>query len=143
MAVNRRFAVHANQLGPRTTSQITTSCNRFSAKQKYEDLGVLICWPALLRNQEQKLDRDWQVVHAQYPDLSCSQFKYYWLITNTRCFYWEFFKLARQAVKKGKRLPRDDCMALCPFADYFNHADEGVRDPFARQTCGFKLLMGD
>jgi hypothetical protein len=44
---------------------------------------------------------------------------YYWLVVNTRCFYWEYFKLAREAKKRGQKLDRDDCMALCPFADYF------------------------
>jgi hypothetical protein len=29
--------------------------------------------------------------------------------------------------KKRSDLKSDDCMALCPFADYFNHSEEGVR----------------
>ena len=47
---------------------------------------------------------------------------YYWLIANTRTFYHEL-----PGRKQKKKMAREDCMALCPFADYFNHADdEGV-----------------
>lgn len=62
---------------------------------------------------------------------------YYWLLVNTRTFYHE-----RPGMKKAKTA-REDRMALCPFADYFNHADadEGVGQysPTEKAT---KLLKG-
>jgi hypothetical protein len=81
---------------------------------------------ALLKHQQNKFERDWLALHGKVPEVSKSLYKYYWLIVNTRCFYWTHFKRAREAERKGKTLSRDDCMALCPFADYLNHADDGV-----------------
>lgn len=81
---------------------------------------------ALLRHQRSKFDRDWLALDGRIPEASKNLYEYYWLIVNTRCFYWTYFKKAKEAAKKGKTLSRDDCMALCPFADYLNHADEGV-----------------
>ncbi|KAB8356422.1 hypothetical protein FH972_024005 [Carpinus fangiana] len=51
-----------------------------------------------------------------------------WLLINSRTFYWDYpptssihlgSKRSRPLRKKNR--PRDDCMALCPFLDYFNH----------------------
>lgn len=81
---------------------------------------------ALLKHQRGKFDRDWLALDGKIPEASKDLYQYYWLIVNTRCFYWTYFKRAKEAAKKGKTLSRDDCMALCPFADYLNHADEGV-----------------
>lgn len=54
-------------------------------------------------------------------------FTYYWLIVNTRTFYWDYSTIStKRKGKPGKKLVGDDCMTLCPFADYFNHADGGV-----------------
>jgi len=54
-------------------------------------------------------------------------YRYYWLVVNTRCFYWVYFRKAQQMARKGKKLARDECLALVPWGDYFNHADHGVR----------------
>lgn len=66
-----------------------------------------------------------------------------WLLVNSRCFFWDYPGSAthdaagrsKQAQKrlqgtktKKKKPDRDDCMALCPVIDCFNHADrEDVR----------------
>ena len=52
------------------------------------------------------------VPHAIYED-----FKYHWFIVNTRSFY---FVPAGAEPEPNV----DDNMALCPFADLFNHTDE-------------------
>lgn len=44
-------------------------------------------------------------------------------IVNTRSL---FYKLDTQDYKE---LSKEDCMALCPFIDYFNHSDDGVSSP--------------
>ncbi|QDS71218.1 hypothetical protein FKW77_010391 [Venturia effusa] len=80
---------------------------------------------ALLKHQRSKFDRDWAALDGEISENLKDLYEYYWLIVNTRCFYWTYFKKAKDAAKKGKSLSRDDCMALCPFADYLNHADEG------------------
>ncbi|TID26320.1 set domain-containing protein [Venturia nashicola] len=79
----------------------------------------------LLKHQRSKFDRDWLALDGRIPETLKDLYQYYWLIINTRCFYWTHFKKAKEAARKGKTLARDDCMALCPFADYLNHADEG------------------
>ena len=74
---------------------------------------------SLLAKQEAKLQRDWEVILKAYPDAEFELYRYYWLVVNTRCFYYDF----------PLRLePRDheDKMILCPWLDYLNHADEGV-----------------
>lgn len=83
-------------------------------------------YAVFLQHQQSKFDRDWLELAGKVPETSKDLYQYYWLIVNTRCFYWTYFKRAKEAARKGKTLSRDDCMALCPFADYLNHADDGV-----------------
>ena len=67
-----------------------------------------------------------------YADLSRDAYTYYWLAVNMRTFY--------HVVSHSKRKPvAADCMALCPFADYFNHAGHGVTKPMSKRA----LLSGD
>lgn len=88
-----------------------------------------------MEKQQEKFEKDWRSLKAHLP--SKDLFTYYWLIVNTRTFYWDYpttTRTGKQQVKRRKLAP-DDCMALCPFMEYFNHADEGVsesllRDPF-------------
>ncbi|KIW02335.1 hypothetical protein, variant [Verruconis gallopava] len=81
----------------------------------------------LLRCQREKYERDVQTLHASIPEHLRDWYKYYWLVVNTRCFYWAFFKKARDEARKGRKLPRDECLALVPWGDYFNHEDHGCR----------------
>lgn len=73
----------------------------------------------LLQKQEEKLKKDWKVVSGVFPDVSYEKYTYNWLIVNTRSFYYDL-------LESQKTLPREDRMVLCPFVDYFNHADHGV-----------------
>ncbi|KAI9819192.1 MAG: hypothetical protein M1827_007348 [Pycnora praestabilis] len=72
----------------------------------------------LLKTQKEKLEKDFAIVNAASPSILKKDYLYNWLLVNTRTFYY---------VKPGtrKRPSPDDCMALCPIADYFNHADDG------------------
>ncbi|KAF2021586.1 SET domain-containing protein [Aaosphaeria arxii CBS 175.79] len=86
----------------------------------------------LLIKQQQKLDKDWQTLRAQLqPSVDRDLFAYTWLIVNTRTFYWEYPDLPNshpRLPKKRFQLTADDCYAMCPFMDYFNHSDVGC-DP--------------
>ena len=73
---------------------------------------------SLLFNQQRKLSADWTAVSAAFPTLSYETYVYNWLLVNTRTFYFTSPK-----IKLKKPINRDDCLALSPFADYFNHAD--------------------
>ena len=74
---------------------------------------------ALIYQQEKKLKADWDIVSKVFPNRLLSEYTYYWLIVNTRSFYFEV---------SGKEAAQDhdDRMVLCPFVDYFNHDDHGV-----------------
>ncbi|CRG82956.1 SET domain-containing protein 4 [Talaromyces islandicus] len=74
-----------------------------------------------LAQQEKRLQAAWKGVIAVFPDTDWDTFVYYWLIVNTRCFYY---------VKPGEEPPEDvnEAMTLVPFADYFNHKDDAQCD---------------
>ena len=74
---------------------------------------------APLYQQEKKLKADWDIVSKVFPNHMLPEYTYYWLIVNTRSFYFEV-----SGSKPAKN--HDDRMVLCPFVDYFNHNDHGV-----------------
>ncbi|KAF2440793.1 SET domain-containing protein [Karstenula rhodostoma CBS 690.94] len=83
--------------------------------------------------QRSNLERDHLSIHAIRPSISRDLFTYVWLIVNTRTFYWEYPDLPNahpRLPKKRLQLTADDCYAMCPFMDYFNHSDKGC-DPKA------------
>ncbi|KAH7405726.1 hypothetical protein DE146DRAFT_609344 [Phaeosphaeria sp. MPI-PUGE-AT-0046c] len=83
---------------------------------------------ALLTNQSTKLEKDWNDLRTCLPAVSKELFTYTWLIVNTRTFYWEYPDLPNshpRLPRRRKQLTADDCYAMCPFMDYFNHSDEG------------------
>lgn len=73
----------------------------------------------LLENQTKKFEKDWKIVVEAFPQGKRSAYLYYWLIVNTRSFYFEAADLIPSS-------SADDRMVLCPIVDYFNHNDEGV-----------------
>ncbi|KAF2197678.1 SET domain-containing protein [Delitschia confertaspora ATCC 74209] len=97
-----------------------------------KSLQELLPEPAkdLLNAQCKKLEKDWSDLQSHLGSkVTKSLFTYAWLIVNTRCFYWDYPNLpASRLPKKRGHLTADDCYGLCPFMDYFNHADEGC-DP--------------
>jgi hypothetical protein len=85
----------------------------------------------LLTNQRTKLEKDWNDLRTYIPSVSKDLFTYTWLIVNTRTFYWDYPDLSGahpRLPKKRGQLTADDCYAMCPFMDYFNHSDVGC-DP--------------
>ncbi len=74
----------------------------------------------LLYRQEEKLNADWEIVSKVFPNRTWSEYIWYWLVVNTRSFY--FTKTSGG----GPLEKHDDRMVLCPFIDYFNHQDHGV-----------------
>ncbi|KAF2460662.1 hypothetical protein BDY21DRAFT_170932 [Lineolata rhizophorae] len=106
--------------------------------QQEMELAMPICWPpplqeqlppyakSLLDKQKRKFDKDLAEFEKDAPLNLRDVFKYYWLVVNTRCFYWNYpnRKDGKLMAKRIKQNP-DDAMALAPFIDYFNHADEG------------------
>lgn len=73
----------------------------------------------LLPAQKSKLRADWGLVSEVFPTALFERYLYYWLVVNTRSFYFE--------VPNSKIQPsREDRMVLCPFIDLFNHSDSGV-----------------
>lgn len=83
----------------------------------------------MLEKQRAKIQRDRKSLHgAMNPELLASDlYTHNWLLVNSRCFYWDYptASKGRKPAKRRRDLPPDECMALCPFADYFNHADHG------------------
>ena len=78
---------------------------------------------SLLHKQKRKLKKDWDKVSTVLPNADLDTYTYYWLIVNTRSFYFE-------APRATQKLSPEDCLVLCPFADYFNHAVEGCNVSF-------------
>lgn len=79
-------------------------------EQDHQNLMVL---------QERRLHKAFDDVCSARPDTEWHTFSYFWLILNTRSFYW---------VGPDQEAPKDrnEALALVPFADYFNHADVEV-----------------
>lgn len=76
-----------------------------------EDVG-------LLNQQARKFEADWDIVSRIFPNKVWEDYAYYWLIVNTRSFYFE--------LPDAANTPQADRMVMCPFVDYFNHNDHGV-----------------
>ncbi|RFU33037.1 hypothetical protein B7463_g3259, partial [Scytalidium lignicola] len=75
---------------------------------------------SILKSQKKKISSDWTIVYSAFPDLSYDLYLYNWFLVNTRTFYYTSRKL-----KTKKQLSHDDCLALIPLADSFNHNDVG------------------
>ena len=86
--------------------QLVPSLSRVS-----EDVG-------LLNQQARKFGADWNIVSRIFPDKFWEDYAYYWLIVNTRSFYFELPDITNT--------PQADRMVMCPFVDYFNHNGQGV-----------------
>ncbi|KAJ4384137.1 hypothetical protein N0V86_000982 [Didymella sp. IMI 355093] len=100
--------------------------------KKLQDL-LPIAASTLLMNQLTKLDKDWADLKPHLPSISKDLYTYTWLIVNTRTFYWNYPDMSNshpRLPKRKNKLTGDDCYAMCPFMDYFNHSDVGC-DPQA------------
>ncbi|PGG97312.1 hypothetical protein AJ79_09243 [Helicocarpus griseus UAMH5409] len=89
---------------------------------------------SILLQQESRLDKAYQIVKKVFEDIDKDLYTYYWLIANTRSFYF---------VPAGVSPPEDhnESMALCPFGDYFNHsAESGSKVTFNDEQYMFRTL---
>lgn len=137
---------------PRTSERYT---DVFHISKQDPSRVDLIFGLAFLEHQKSKLQRDWAYFQSMQLDPSrvglksdSSQeavydtFAHAWLLVNTRSFYWDYPTAASTASKhlkskkdsaspKQNSLPTDECMALVPFIDLFNHTfvGESVRKP--------------
>ena len=91
---------------------------RWTSERKSADVWSLR-ESSLLFKQKQKLETDWTIVSKQFPGKTKTEYVYYWLLVNTRSFY---FDLVGDVVSED----HGDRMVMCPFIDYFNHNDHGV-----------------
>jgi len=80
-----------------------------------------------LRKQQSKFARDWDEVRLAFSALREDDYRYAWLLVNTRTFYYS-------TPKTEKLYHKDDRMALQPVADLFNHADEGCAVAFDAES---------
>ncbi|KAI9784718.1 MAG: hypothetical protein M1816_000721 [Peltula sp. TS41687] len=106
------------------------------SRQDFKDTIPLLWesqWPELLppgakeilRGQIRKSDKDFKLVLKAFPEVAKEDYLYHWLVVNSRSFYY--------IIPGMMKLPPSDCMALCPFMDYFNHAETGVKSPVSLQ----------
>lgn len=64
-----------------------------------------------------------------------------WLIVNTRAFYYTPPEGKAEANANKEAIDPDDCLALVPLADCFNHADVGCEENFS--SAGYKIRVAD
>lgn len=92
------------------------------------DRDMPLCWPIalqellpfgaaqILKAQRAKFQRDLEFIQASYPDLTEDEYRYAWLLVNSRSFY--------QVTKATRKLTKHDQMVLQPVADLFNHSSD-------------------
>ncbi|PYH65303.1 uncharacterized protein BO88DRAFT_407932 [Aspergillus vadensis CBS 113365] len=85
----------------------------------------------LLKAQETRLRKAWDIVVRVFPETDKDLFTYHWVIVNTRSFFY---------LLPGAEMPEDrnDAMALVPFADYFNHSDVACNVKFDGEEYVFR-----
>ena len=76
---------------------------------------------SLLCKREAAIVKDWKIVSKAYPSAGLEQYRYFWLIVNSRSFFYD-------VPQNPEPQNSGDKMVLCPYLDYFNHADEGVSE---------------
>lgn len=102
-----------------------------------------------LRESTAKMNRDTETylkgLSPSSPDAE-RIFRWAWLLINSRCFYWDY---PSSIIRKGARQPpkkkrdRNDCMALCPFVDYFNHTAAAPDDVQAEKRISWVSFSAD
>ena len=75
----------------------------------------------LLRKQQSKLARDWTAISAAFPNLAHEVYTYNWLLVSTRTFYYTPPNMTADETPEA-----DECLAIVPFGDYFNHHSSSI-----------------
>ncbi|KAL4949197.1 hypothetical protein BDW69DRAFT_198297 [Aspergillus filifer] len=89
-------------------------------------------YQSLLPQQESRFERAWSATLSVFPSTDFQTYAHNWAIINSRSFYY---------VSPGKGEPEDwnDAIAMVPYADYFNHADDAACEVvFDREWYTFK-----
>ncbi|KIW14770.1 hypothetical protein PV08_07555 [Exophiala spinifera] len=82
----------------------------------------------VLSKQAAKIQKDWDAVSAGHINISFEEFRYFWLLINTRTFYHTPPKMKLPPVNS------DECLAVVPYGDYFNHADIGCKVSYSASS---------
>jgi len=93
-----------------------------------EELSILLPKPAkdLREKQRAKFRHEWNIVAKAFPEISQEEYLYFWLVLNTRTFYY--------VTPEMERFLPEDRLALLPVADLFNHADSGCEVLFSSKS---------
>jgi len=84
----------------------------------------------LLVKQQHKFESDWACVSTALSSLSKSEYAYYWFVVGTRTFYYS------DPDTEADEDP-EECLALLPFVDLFNHASDGCEVVFSTEAYKF------
>lgn len=126
---------------PRLQALLPEAAQKLFAKQKAKhgaDLAVVSKTSGFLSVLAESED-----VHSTDSADLVLLYTHAWLLVNSRCFYWDYPFIAdvgtgRKTGTAGQRRKpkrdRDDCMAMCPFIDIFNHSDR-------EDVCSCTLLL--
>lgn len=110
---SRRSSYPSQSLLPPSASGLWNTIRKDAELIKYETK-----YQNLLSQQENRFQDAWKGTLSAFPDIDWNSWAYYWFIVNTRSFFYESLERPPESW--------NDALALVPFADYFNHADNAV-----------------
>jgi len=76
---------------------------------------------SILDKQQKKISLDYDAVAVAFPDLRYDVYCHHWLLVSTRTFYYTAPEVTSPPANS------DECLAIIPYADYFNHGDAGCK----------------
>ena len=88
---------------------------------------------AILEAQKRKVSLDWDAVASAFPTVPYDRYLFNWFVVSTRTFYY-----TSPEIEINGPLDSDDCLALVPYADYFNHANVGCQVKYSES--GYEVL---
>jgi hypothetical protein len=104
-----------------------------------EELQAHLPDPAtsLLKKQQRRLASDWKAVSEAYPNLTYNEYVHAWLLISTRTFYYTPPNMLPEDTPEA-----DECLAIVPFGDYFNHFAHGCKVNYSADGYEFVLEKG-
>jgi len=76
---------------------------------------------SILAKQHTKISLDYEAVGVAFADLPYDVYCHNWLLVSTRTFYYTAPEVTSPPANS------DECLAIIPYADYFNHGDTGCK----------------